>query len=284
MTTAGIRCSTTGRVRRITLDRPDVGNALSWRMRRAIVEALRDADDDPEIAVVQLDAEGDSFCVGYDLKEPYGGRQDRAADAGWVVDANLERWTDQFARSLLRDWLTGWDLLKPVVAVARGNVLGGGVDLLLMADVAFVATDARIGYPPMRAMSTPDVPVLAWRTTQARAKYLQLTGNSLTGEEAAAWGLVAKAFPEEDLERRADAEIRAIASIDSALLAANKHQVNEAYEAMGMRSHLARAWSWHALSSSLRPRHADFFERAATDGPKAALAWMNGPFEGEGIR
>jgi enoyl-CoA hydratase len=179
--------------------------------------------------------------------------------------------------------MTAWDLLKPVVAIVHGNCLAGGTELMSFADIVFAAHDARIGYPPMRAMSTPDIPVMPWKMTMARAKYLQLTGNSITGETAAQWGWVAKSFPAEELQERAWAEIRALSHVDAGLLAANKQQVNQAYETMGMRTHLAQAWAWHYLSGNCRPKGGEFFNRVQEDGLKAALQWMNGPFKYEGI-
>ena len=278
-----IRYRVEDRVAWITLARPDVGNALSMAMRAEIVRALRTAESDSEVAVAVLEGDGPSFCTGYDLKEPYGSGDDRRSRTVWVHDQNLAGWTDQFSRSCLADWLTLWDLLKPVVAIVQGNCLAGGLEVAAMADVVFAAADARFGYPPVRAMSTPDVPFFAWKMSMARAKYLQITGNSLTGEQAAAWGLVAKCFPPESLRERAEGEIRAIASIDPSLLAANKHQVNQAYETMGIRTHLTQNWSWHQLSGHVRSRRGEFFEVAAARGLKAALAWMNEPFEQEGL-
>jgi enoyl-CoA hydratase len=271
------------RVGRITLARPEAGNALSMRLRLDLVRALRLAESDPDVTVVVLDAQGDAFCSGYDLKEPYGSKADRAERGTWVGDPALAGWTDQFARSCLQDWMTAWDLLKPVVAIVQGYCLAGGTELMSFADIVFVADDARIGYPPMRAMSTPDVPIMPWKMTMARAKYLQLTGNSITGETAAQWGWVAKSFPAAELEERAWAEIRAISHIDAGLLAANKQQVNQAYETMGMRTHLAQAWAWHYLSGTSRPNGGAFFNHVKDDGLRAALQWMNGPFKDEGL-
>ena len=271
------------RVAWVTLSRPEVGNALSMAMRAEVVRALRTAESDGDVAVAVIAGEGPSFCTGYDLKEPYGTADDRRARPDWVADRNLSGWSDQFSRSCLADWMTLWDLLKPVVAIVHGPCLAGGLEVAAMADIVFAATDARFGYPPLRAMSTPDVPFFPWKLSMARAKYLQITGNSITGQEAADWGLVAKCFPPESLRERAEAEIRAVASIDPALLAANKHQVNQAYEMMGIRTHLAQNWSWHHLSGIVRPNHGEFFEIARRDGLRAALAWMNGPFEAEGL-
>lgn len=278
-----IEYATDDHVARITLARPEVGNALSMRMRLELVHALRAAESDPNVAVVVIDGAGSSFCTGYDLAEPYGSKADRGQRVGWVSEPSLSKWTDQFARSCLADWMVAWELLKPVIAIVQGNCLGGGTELISFADIAFVADDARLGYPPMRAISTPDVPIFPWKMTMARAKYLQLTGNSITGQTAAEWGWVAKSFPGEQLLERAWAEVRALAHVDASLLAANKQQLNQAYEIMGMRTHLMTAWSWHYLSSRARPNHAAFFEHAAESGMKDALAWMNGPFKAEGL-
>ena len=74
-----------------------------------------------------------------------------------------------------------------------------------MCDIAFVADDAVIGYPPMRGMTTPDVLYFPWKLSMAHAKYLQLTGNSVTGADAARMGWVAKSFPADQPRGRSDA-------------------------------------------------------------------------------
>ena len=142
---------TADRIARITLNAPEKRNALSFVMRDEIVRALRAAEADDEVSVVLIDGAGPSFCSGYDLSP---GNRDNPKE-GWVHSAHFDSWTDQFARSCLRDWLTIWDLLKPVVVKAHGHCVAGGTEILSMADIAFVAEDARIGYPPMRGMTTP---------------------------------------------------------------------------------------------------------------------------------
>ena len=284
MTFSQIEYRVEDQVAHVTLARPEVANALSMRMRLELVTALRRAESDDSVSVIALDGQGASFCSGYDLSQPYGSAADREARPGWLGDRSLRAWTDQFARGCLDDWLVAWELLKPVVAIVHGNCLGGGTELMSFADIAFAADDARLGYPPMRAMSTPDVPIFAWKMTMARAKYLQLTGNSITGETAADWGWVVRSFPPDVLVEKAWNEIVALSHVDSSLLAANKHQINQAYEIMGLRTHLASAWMWHYLSSKARPNHAEFFERAGDGGIKKALEWMNGPFTQRGLR
>jgi enoyl-CoA hydratase len=210
-------------------------------------------------------------------------RDDGVRPEQWVNSAEFNDWTDQWARSCVRDWYTIWNLLKPVVAMVHGHCVAGGTELMSMCDIAFVADDARIGYPPMRGMSTPDVPYFPWKMSMAHAKYLQLTGNSVTGAEAARMGWVAKSFPAGQLEAETMRELRAISSIAPGLLAANKHSVNQAYEIQGMKTHLDQSWSWHALSSRFRPGAGTFRDKLADDGLKAALDWRDGAFRDEGF-
>jgi enoyl-CoA hydratase len=243
----------TDRVATVTLNRPEVHNALSFQLRSDIVTALRRAEQDPHVSLVLLKGAGKSFCAGYDLKVS-GSVDARRNHEGWVADPNLEDWTDQFSRGCIRDWLTLWQLLKPVVAQVHGNCLAGGLELMSMADIVFVADDARLGYPPMRGMSTPDTAVFAWKLSMAHAKYIQLTGNSITGKQAAEWGRVAMSFPAEDLESEVGRELHVLRNIDSSILAANKMAVNQAYEVMGMRTHVEQSWVWHVLSNLARSR------------------------------
>lgn len=281
------------RVATITLNVPDKRNRLSYLMRREIIHALRTAEADDAVAVVLIKANGPSFSAGYDLStgpKTSGGKQSSSyyRDDGirperWVDAAEFDGWTDQWARSCVRDWYTIWDLLKPVVAMVHGHCLAGGTELMSMCDIAFVADDARIGYPPMRGMTSPDVPYFPWKMTMAHAKYLQLTGNSVTGAEAARMGWVVKSFPADELETQTLRELRAISSIAPGLLAANKHSVNQAYEIQGMKTHFDQSWSWHSFSGNVRPGARGFRERLDAGGLQAALDWRDGAFRAEGF-
>ncbi|MAI42417.1 MAG: enoyl-CoA hydratase [Gammaproteobacteria bacterium] len=266
------------RIARITLNRPEKRNALSYQLRRELVDALRVAERDDEITVILIDGAGPSFCSGYDVTP----NEDRGIPPeGWVNSVHFDSWTDQFARSCLRDWLTIWDLLKPVVVKVHGYCLAGGTEILSMADIAFVAEDASIGYPAMRGQTTPDTPYFPWKMTMAQAKYLQLTGNSISGKEAADMGWVAKSFPADELDTSVESEIKALASIAPDLLAANKQQVNQAYEIMGFRTALQVGWQWHALSGHVRPGAGDFARISREEGLKAAIEWRDAAFNSE---
>jgi enoyl-CoA hydratase len=261
------------RVATVTLNRPEVRNALSFQLRADIVGALRRAEQDSAVSLVLLKGAGTSFCAGYDLKVS-GDPELRRDHPGWVADDHLEEWTDQFSRACVRDWFTLWTLLKPVVVQVHGNCLAGGLELMSMADIVFVADDARLGYPPMRGLSAPDTSVFAWKMTMAQAKYLQLTGNSITGRQAAEWGWVAKSFPADALGHEVGRELHVLRNIDPSILAANKMAVNQAYEVMGIRTHLEQSWVWHYLSNHARARGRGA-GIAADRTISASLAWMN---------
>lgn len=270
------------KIARITLNRPDRRNALSFQLRREFVDAIRTAERDDTVSVILVDAAGPAFCSGYDIAPDGSGRASEPPE-GWVDSEHFNSWTDQFARSCMRDWLTIWDCLKPVVCKVQGYCLAGGTEIMSMCDIAFVADDATIGYPPMRGMTTPDTLYFPWKMGMAQAKYLQITGNSVTGKEAANIGWVAKSFPADKLEDEVMRELRAIASISPDLLAANKASLNQAYELMGFKTALANGWSWHALTSRLRPGAGDFGRISREQGLKAALEWRDGAFRKEGF-
>jgi enoyl-CoA hydratase len=266
------------RLARITLNRPEKRNALNQTMRDEIVAALRAAERDDEVSIVLIDAAGPSFCSGYDITPNGSGRP-----ADYVSRRWFDSWTDQFTRSCMRDWLTIWDLLKPVVAKVHGHCVAGGTELMSMCDIAFVAEDAVIGYPPMRGMTTPDVPYFPWKLTMARAKYLQLTGNSISGAQAAEWGWVVKSFPAADLEAETLRELRALATVSPDLLAANKLSLNQTYEIMGFRAAISTAPQWHALSSQMRPGAGEFGRISQEQGLRAALDWRDKAFRDVGL-
>ncbi len=267
------------RIARITMNRPDKRNALNTALRAELVAAMKAAERDDEVSIVLIEGAGPSFCSGYDLSVYRADRPDSYVSKKW-----FDVMTDQVQRDLLATWMTIWDLLKPVVAKVHGACLAGGSELMSMCDISFVADDARIGYPPMRGMSTPDVQYFPWKLSMAQAKYLQLTGNSVTGKRAAEIGWVTKSFPAEDLEAETMRELRAMSSIPPDMLAANKLSLNQTYEIMGIRTALATAAQWHTLSSArVRPSGNRFSEVAREGGLRAAFDDRDGPFVAEGI-
>ncbi|MGW4824039.1 enoyl-CoA hydratase-related protein [Streptomyces sp. NPDC004227] len=271
------------RIATITLNRPEKRNALSPALRREVIHALKAAEADDDVTVILIQGAGKAFCAGYDMNSYAGGEERPERPDGWNASPLFESWTGQFPRSCLRDWLTIWDLLKPVVAKVHGYALAGGSELMSMCDIVFAAEDCVMGYPPTRAQSTPDVEYFPWKMSMAQAKYLQLTGNSITGKRAEELGWIAKSFPAEELDEQVMRELRPMAQLHPAMLAANKLSLNQSYEAMGFRAALQSAVPWYAIARSFRPGAGEFQTKAARDGLKAALEWRDGPFKDEGF-
>ena len=141
-----LRYEVTGRIARITLDRPERANAITLAMPRELAECVEEANLDPSVHVIALAGAGKGFCGGYDLVE-YAERRppNHDPDEAWdpVVD-----W--QMMSRNLRGFMSLFHSDKPVVCKVHGFCVAGGTDLALCADLLVIADDARIGYPPAR--------------------------------------------------------------------------------------------------------------------------------------
>lgn len=261
------------RVARITLNSPENRNALGTVLRAEIVAALKLAERDNDVAVVLIDGSGPIFCAGYDLKG-YS-----VPEGGYVSEELFDKWSDQYARNCVKDWLTIWDLMKPVVAKVHGACLAGGTELMSMCDIVFAADNARIGYPPTRGMSAPDTAFFPWKMGMAQAKYLQLTGGIISGKQAAEWGWIIKSFPADELDAAVEKEVAALATVPIDLSAVNKGSLNQVYEMQGFKNGLNNGVHWHMVSMArVRPNAGKFQQVAAEKGLKAAIEWRDAAF------
>ncbi len=175
------------RVLTLTLNRPEKRNALSTALCAELVERFEEADGDPGIGAVLLEAGGSVFCAGMDLDE--------------ALNAEAAEHTEIHERLFT---VAAW-IRKPIVACVQGPALGGGVGLAANAHVvvaaqgtSFALTEIRIGMWPFviyRAMVT----AIGERRTLA----LSLTGRVFSVQEALQWGLVHEIAPAIEVEDRA---------------------------------------------------------------------------------
>ncbi len=213
-------------IRRITLNRPEKRNPLSNALRGELFDALERADQDPEIAVMIIRGAGPSFSAGYDLKS------DVREGQPFYTASGLGNWP----RHVVEGCFRMWDLGKPIIAQVHGYCLAGGTELATGCDLVYVAEDAQIGYPPVRAMSPPDNQFYPWIVGMRRAMEMMLTGDSISGLEAVACGFANRAFPAAALED-AVLEIAArVARIPPDIQQINKRAVHRQMEAMGLRA------------------------------------------------
>jgi enoyl-CoA hydratase len=225
-------------VRRLTLNRPEKRNALSNELRGAILDALKAADADPAVRVSVLRGAGPAFSSGYDLSADLAVGQPYYSPGG----------PGQWARHVVEGWLSIWDLAKPVIAQVHGYCLAGGSELAACCDLVYVAEDARIGYPPTRLMSPPDNQFHPWLVGMRTAMEMLLTGDAITGTEAAARGFANRAVPAAELEQTVLTVAERIALVPTELTQINKRSVHRAMEIMGLRAAIRAGTELQALA------------------------------------
>ena len=225
-------------VRRLTLNRPEKRNALSNELRGAILIALQEADADATIKVSILRGAGPCFSSGYDLSANNAEGQPFYSPGG----------PGQWARHVVESWFKIWDLGKPVVAQVHGYCLAGGSELAACCDLVYVADDARIGYPPTRLMSPPDNQFHPWLMGMRTAMEMLLTGDAISGTEAAAKGFANRAVPVAELEATVLAIAERIALVPTELSQINKRAVHRAMEIMGLRAAIRAGTELQALA------------------------------------
>ncbi len=173
----------------LRLNRPEVYNALG----RDLVDRARAAVarlPETMARVLVLAATGPGFCAGADLKERRG-----------MTDA--EKYAHNRAISALADEIAA--VAVPTIAAIGGIALGGGLELALACDLRFAATTARIGLTEARIGAIPGAggsQRLPRLIGTARALEMIYTGEPVSAERAAAWGLVNEVLPPEELEPR----------------------------------------------------------------------------------
>lgn len=260
-----------GRVR-IVLNRPERHNAVGGSMSSRITEALWAADADDDVHVVILKGNGPSFCAGADLRG-YETSPERSGRSG---TRHLDDDIWQIERGQRGD-LAAFDLHKPVIAQVHGHCLALGTVLAFYCDMVICAEDARIGFPPSRNLGTTPSMMWLYHCGPQWAKRLLLTGDTISGAEAAHIGLALKAVPAADLEAEVEGLADRLALIDHHLLAANKRIVNLGMELMGART-LQRLAAETDARAHLAPGTRDFYRDVKELGLTEAFATRDAPF------
>lgn len=242
-------------IRRLTLNRPEKRNAMNNVLRSEIFAALEAHDRDPEVKLTILRGAGPAFCSGYDLSA------NNAEGQPYHTAGGIGQWS----RHVVDGWFRIWDLGKPVIAQVHGYCLAGGTELATACDLVYVADTAQIGYPPVRLMSPPDMQFHPWLMGMRQAMESMLTGDSLSGSEAAARGWANRAFPAEQLESEVMAIARRVALLPSDLLAINKRTVHRAMEIMGTRAAIRSGTEMQALAFQTESSKA-YMTRFRRDG------------------
>ncbi|HEX9967641.1 MAG TPA: crotonase/enoyl-CoA hydratase family protein [Solirubrobacterales bacterium] len=289
---------TEGRVARIILNRPERGNGIVPRMPAEIAACVERANLDPAIHVIALAGNGTGFCGGYDLvasaegdmsglgegagqdaERPPGSPTDPATiAANHAPESNWDPVTDfQFMWRNVRGFMSLFHSEKPVLCKVHGYCVAGGTDMALCSDLLVVANDAKIGYPPARVWGSPTTALWAARVGPMRAKRLLLTGDSLSGEQAAEWGLATEAVPPDELDASFEALLERVARLPINQLVMMKLLVNQSLYAQGLHQSQVLGTFFDGIARHTEEGHA-FVRRAAEAGFKEAVRERDEPF------
>ena len=233
------------RVRRITMNRPEKRNSLIHPLRGAILETLAAHDVDPEVSVTIIRGAGSSFSAGYDL-----GTGNIGHEMPYYTPGGEGAWP----RHVTEGWMSIWDLAKPVIAQVHGFCLAGGSELATGCDLVYMAEDAQMGYPAVR-FGVPDMHFHPWFLGMRKAMEMMLTGDSVSGVEAAARGWANEAFPADELEERVLEIASRIALVPIELLQLNKRVVHRQMDAMGLRAGIRAGTELCALGTHTNTMH-----------------------------
>jgi len=253
-------------VLRLTLNRPTKRNALSNPLRTELFAALEEADVDPDIRVIILRGAGPSFCSGYDLG---GGLYDNQP-------YHTARGAGNWPRHVTDGCFKIWDLATPVIGQVHGFCLAGGTELAAACDLLYVADDAQIGYPAVRAISPPDNQFYPWFIGFRRAMELMLTGDSISGVEAAAAGFANRALPRDELEAHVLMMAERVAKIPPDIQQINKRAVHRQMDIMGIRAGIRAGTEMQVLATTTPSAQAYF--RELQKSVSAALSKRDGEF------
>jgi enoyl-CoA hydratase len=289
----------TGRIARITLDRPERGNGITLEMPRELAGCVERADLDPAVHVIALAGNGSGFCGGYDLVASAEGRMEGVSDSGAPEGSPTDpavqarnhdpegTWDPvvdyQMMSRNLRGFMSLFRADKPTVCKVHGYCVAGGTDMALCSDLIVAEDRAKIGYPPARVWGVPTSALWAFRVGPVRAKRLLLTGDSIDGATAVEWGLAAECAPADQLDRRFEELLERIARVPINQLVMHKLLVNQAIYAQGLAATQELGVFFDGIA-----RHTtegfDFQRRAAEAGFKQAVRERDEPFGDFGLQ
>jgi enoyl-CoA hydratase len=255
------------KVRRITLNRPAKRNALNHPLRGQLLEALRAADGDPEVRVTIIRGAGSCFSAGYELGDGNVGEE-----PPYFTAEGEGHWP----RHVTEGWMGIWDLAKPVIAQVHGYCLAGGSELATGCDLVYVAEDAQIGYPAVR-FGVPDMQFHAWFMGMRSAMEMMVTGDAISGVEAARLGWANRSFPADELDERVLEVAQRITLVPADIAQLNKRTVHRAMDVMGLRAAIRAGTELCALGVHQQSMH-QFIEQVRANGLTQALEQRDAPF------
>ena len=258
----------TDKICTITLNRPEVLNAINSALCTEISEALHKADQDSDVNVILMKGAGRAFCSGHDLKQD--------ADEPREIYAYYEHYKAEF-----EEFTAIWKITTPVIVSAHGYCIGKGFEYAMMADVTIISEEVTMGLGETRYGIPAITLMMPWVTHMKSAKEMILTGLDVSAHEAKARGLVTMVTARDELEAETGRVAKLMATMPRNLNKMHKSYLNRTYDEMGF---------WKANKDYLEvlaitganpvPEYQQFSETTERSGLKAALAEANARFKG----
>lgn len=247
----GVIVDTDDGVLRIVIDRPERKGSLDGAAVRRLVETLESAATNDALRAILLTSSGTDFCSGSDWVASN-------ASAQKPRTGSLQRRTPLQAHRLIALLL---EVQLPVVCAVRGWAAGLGCQLALAADFTVAAQDSQFWLPFVKRGFTPDSGA-SWLVPRlvgvARARELLLLGRTVTGLDAAGWGMIHRAVPEAELIGTAESLVAELRSSATVALGLAKRCLNTALD-----GGIAEAMERESMALELSSRTADFREGLA---------------------
>ncbi|MFZ5723651.1 MAG: crotonase/enoyl-CoA hydratase family protein [Pseudomonadota bacterium] len=288
----------TGKIARITLNRPARGNGITMDLPRELAQCVERANLDPAVHVIALSGNGTGFCGGYDLVESAEGlaigSEDPSRPKGSPLDPLVQAqnhmpntaWDPVVDYAMMSRNVKGFMSLfhseKPVVCKVHGFCVAGGTDMALCSDLLVIADDAKIGYPPARVWGSPTTSIWAYRLGIEKAKRLLFTGDCLNGKEAVQWGLAIESAPADRLDERFEILLGRIAQMPVNQLVMMKLLLNQTMMAQGLHTTQILGTVFDGITRHTKEGYA-FQQQAMAEGFRKAVRGRDEPFGDAGL-
>lgn len=177
----------------VTLNRPEMKNAMNLQMEQELHGAMWGLEADDDVRAIVVTGAGDAFCSGFDISDPAA----FGADVHEQHDKELGTDSDS-----VWERVAYWRMATPVIGAINGAAIGAGLTVPMLYDVRFAADDAKLSFRFTRLGILPDAAshwLLPRIVGVSRAMELLMTGRTFTGAEAAELGLVSKALPKAEV-------------------------------------------------------------------------------------
>ncbi|HEX9436856.1 MAG TPA: enoyl-CoA hydratase/isomerase family protein [Candidatus Limnocylindria bacterium] len=254
MTDLGLHVSVDDGIAELTLDRPPL-NVFDMALLHAFADAIDDLGAQRDLRLIVIRGKGKAFSAGVSVGEHLG--------------KDLAPMLEAFSRAAMR--LLASEI--PTLAVGHGAILGGACELVALADLAIVADDAVLGTPEIRLGVVPPVAAAYFPRLVGlqRAAALILTGDTVSGAEAARIGLVWKSVPSDRLEAESQAVVDRFRGLSASALRLARRTVRGA---MRMPIHQAIVEATDLQARSI-PDMADAQEGLRSFMEKRAPVWSH---------